>query len=406
VRTMEVSSYAFGVDLARASHRVRLQSSLAGTSSPLMLVLDTGLPTSKHRSIVDRASPVLVVLPLVSYYSHLGASLWSGALRTVCVACPSSIPEGSLVLVIHDEQRMLIAESEHEEASLASEFELLTDVGTSMGASPSAESAGQVRLVAEVTTAEELRRAGCDGADGMSVIKAEVLERDLAGSRDLVATASELFPQKPRLIRFFDGPSTTHIGPYCVSEPIPGNGFAKRRGTSHLDPGLLSRFEALLDRIGARGATTVLPMVASVREVVAFQALTGSTRASTGITVETPAAALRIEELLPYVSAVEIGIGDLTQFTMGWNRNLPNPDRLPADRIAEPVAELVERVTQHCRAADTFCALGLDLRPSFHLSSQLLELGVRTLSCPAALIGRWRTAFARRRASDSTAEDA
>ena len=134
-------------------------------------------------------------------------------------------------------------------------------------------------------------------------------------------------------------------------------------------------------------------MVSGVAEVKRFRALIQDTNATMGITVETPAAALQIVPLLDEVDFVEIGLNDLTQYTLAWDRDVPHLERLPTRRIAEPVQELIQKVTESCTRAAVTYTLGLDLKPSPDLAKLLLSMGVRSISCAPQLVPRWRHLF-------------
>ncbi len=137
----------------------------------------------------------------------------------------------------------------------------------------------------------------------------------------------------------------------------------------------------------------VFPMVTSAAEIRRIRKRWGKNAMRIGVTVETPAAAIRIDELLEVVEYVQIGLNDLTQYTMAWNRDLPNEERLPSDRIVGPVEDLIASVVDACSDANIPYTLGLDLRPSFTIAKQLLGLGVQSLSCAALLTKYWREAF-------------
>jgi hypothetical protein len=79
---------------------------------------------------------------------------------------------------------------------------------------------------------------------------------------------------------------------------------------------------------------------------------------------------------------------------MAWDRDVPNQERLPADRIVEPVADLITSVATACEAARVPYTLGMDLRPSERLACQLMRLGITSISCATSLIKPWKNIFA------------
>jgi phosphotransferase system enzyme I (PtsI) len=135
-------------------------------------------------------------------------------------------------------------------------------------------------------------------------------------------------------------------------------------------------------------------MVTSASEVRRIRRKLGSRYNHIGITAETPAAALRIEELLEVAEFVEIGLNDMTQYTMAWDRDIPNEERLPSDRIVEPVADLVASVAKACAAGGVPYTLGIDLRPTESLAAQVISLGIESISCAPSLVKPWKHAIA------------
>lgn len=168
------------------------------------------------------------------------------------------------------------------------------------------------------------------------------------------------------------------------------------RGTRILevDDTWFQRFVAGLEMLDLEQIVVVLPMVTLVSEVQRIRRRLAPKWDRLGVTVETPAAALRIDGLLEVSDFIEIGLNDLTQYTMAWDRDVPNRERLPADRIVEPVADIIASVAAASTAAGVPHALGMDLRPSENLASQILGLGITSISCAPSLIRPWKNAIA------------
>jgi phosphoenolpyruvate-protein phosphotransferase (PTS system enzyme I) len=161
-----------------------------------------------------------------------------------------------------------------------------------------------------------------------------------------------------------------------------------------VNPDLLHRFVDGLANCGLDDVIVVLPMVTMPAEVRRFQSKLPTSALQVGVSVETPAAALRIKEFLDVAQWVEIGLNDLTQYTMAWDRDVPSEERLPVDRIADPVGDLIAAVAAACRSGGTACTLGLDLRPNPVIAAQVHAFGVPSVSCAPTLVARWKDVFA------------
>ena len=313
--------------------------------------------------------PALMILPPISPYSHLAYAIWSSGVAVLATPEVEVFAEGQFMSV---------------------DFGSPAEGGEPIGASVS-----YVRLLAEVERACDCERALAGGASGLGVVRVEQLIGDPGQSlaSELVRILTKIPDLRPMKVRFFD----TEDGIPGLSgrwlEPKAGLGM---RGARVLgDIRLRAQFRSVIEQFADFGVVIVLPMVSTPRELeeaeVAFRDL--GFPVSLGVTIETPAAAVLVDELLPYVSYVELGLNDLSQYTLAWDRNVVNEALLPHDRLADAVAAFVGTVAARCRAADVDTAIGLDLRPSRTLADQLARLGVDYISSAAALTVPWRRAL-------------
>jgi len=60
--------------------------------------------------------------------------------------------------------------------------------------------------------------------------------------------------------------------------------------------------------------------------------------ASSAIAMAAQFCSLTVTDFLDEITFVEIGLNDLTQYTMAWDRNVVNPRFLPSDEIASAVS--------------------------------------------------------------------
>jgi phosphocarrier protein FPr len=94
--------------------------------------------------------------------------------------------------------------------------------------------------------------------------------------------------------------------------------------------------------------------------------------------VEVPAAALKIESLLPHVDFVSIGTNDLTQYTLAAERG--NPAVAPlSDSLDPAVLQLVDHVCQASRGRVDVAVCG-EVAADETAVPLLVGLGVRELS--------------------------
>jgi phosphotransferase system enzyme I (PtsI) len=197
----------------------------------------------------------------------------------------------------------------------------------------------------------------------------------------------------PLLVRFFD---QDRAPPKNLGGPAFSENYLGYRGVRLLevDDTVFEQFADVIETLDLRQEIVViLPMVTSASEVRRARQLFGGRWSGVGATVETPAAALRIQDLLDVSDFVQIGLNDLTQYTMAWDRDVPNFERLPADRIVEPVEDLIASIVDACVRANVPYTLGLDLKPTPRLAAQIRRIGVTSISCGPQLVKPWKHAL-------------
>jgi len=355
------------------------------------------LPSAEFfRRISTSGGVEAFIVPPCSSYSHLAGTIWSRRVPTMAIGDLGRLADGIGVLLDFENGLLHVAES----VSEADELEASTRACRSPSgiapegqAKPAVGRRSSMSVLAEATSADDLHGALVDGADGVSVVRAEDLLQDIGGkaieARALAQALTDARQALPILVRFFDPDLELEnvSGQRCVAQRYLGY-----RGVRVLevDDKWSKAFIAGLDMLGLDGVVVVLPMVTSVSEVRRAMDQFGHHGHRVGVTVETPAAALRISELLGLSTFIQIGLNDLTQYTMAWDRDVANEERLPSDFIVEPVADLIRSVTAACRLAGVPYTVGLDLRPSQALVGQLLGLGVGSISCAPALVKPWR----------------
>lgn len=338
------------------------------------------------------------VIPLCSPYSHLGASTWFNDIPTIAVDIPWTLPSNTTVLADFDTGELFIAETDTDVEALSAIY--LNTMSNPEFAYTSFkqpfESNISVQILAEVSSANDAMRALSEGADGLGVVNADRLFNSDAINRHQPNELVQVVKANPRVlplpVRFFD-PEQTEIDLHLTSNvPQESLGYRGIR-ILEIDDTWYRKFITGIEYLELKDIVIVLPMVTTIDEILRMRERLFPEWEHIGITVETPAAALQIKQLLEISDYVQIGLNDLTQYTMAWDRNVPSQERLPYDRIIEPVADLIAGVAAACTSERVPFTLGMDLRPTKSLAAQVLKLGVTSISCATSLVRPWKQAI-------------
>ncbi|MBK6657610.1 MAG: phosphoenolpyruvate synthase [Proteobacteria bacterium] len=222
-----------------------------------------------------------------------------------------------------------------------------------------------------------------------------------------IATIGAAFAPQPVIVRLSDFKSNEYanlIGGqrYEPHEENPMLGFrgASRYVADSFKPCFEMECEALRyvrEQMGLTNVEVMVPFVRTVSEaasVVELLAANGLKRGLHGLRVimmcELPSNALLADEFLVHFDGFSIGSNDLTQLTLGLDRD----SGLVADRFDErndAVKALMKRAIDACRKADKYigiCGQG----PSDHedLAEWLLDQGIESMSLnPDTVVSTW-----------------
>lgn len=270
------------------------------------LVTEDGGPTS-HTAVIARALGIPAVVAA------------AGAL---------GIPEGTLLLVdgttgelLRDPPPALVAEVAAEAA--AARTAQLDGPGRTKDGHP-------VALLANIGDAAGARAAAGAGAEGVGLFRSEFLFLDRADApgHDEQVTAYRAvfaeFPGRKVVVRTLDAGADKPL-PFLTAEheENPALGVRGLRTARRRPEVLDAQLAAIAEAAAAERADVqvMAPMVATLdeaRDVVARCRAAGI--ASAGVMIETPAAALRADDLLAVVDFVSLGTNDLAQYTMAADR--------------------------------------------------------------------------------------
>lgn len=342
------------------------------------IVTDEGGMTS-HASIVSRELGV----PAVVGTSRATTILEDGQRVTIDGELGRVVPGGEL------DQR---AEAPPEEAAH-------TVAGKPMTAT---------RVKVNVSIPDAAERAAATGADGVGLLRIEHLVLSLGRTPTKVIesegadvytdelvqgmrTVAEAFYPEPVRIRTLDAPTDEFrqlIG--GENEPTEHNPMLGFRGIRRsLDRTSAFRAEiAAFKSIYSMGYDNVelmLPLITDVSEVEEAKAIIEDVGVDLdsrtwGVMIETPASALRIEDLVESgIDFASFGTNDLTQYTLALDRN----NEHVADRFNEvhpAVLDLIGHTIDVCRANDVDTSICGQAGSNPRMIEFLVESGVSSIS--------------------------
>jgi len=152
------------------------------------------------------------------------------------------------------------------------------------------------------------------------------------------------------------------------------------------------------EKLGYTNVEIMIPFVRTVgeaREVVATLEKNGLKRGEHGLRLimmcEIPSNALLAEEFLEYFDGFSIGSNDLTQLTLGLDRD----SSLVADRFDErndAVKALLKMAIETCNRKGKYVGIcGQGPSDHFDFAQWLMEQGIQTMSLnPDTLLDTWR----------------
>ena len=252
--------------------------------------------------------------------------------------------------------------------------------------------------MANIGCREDAVLAADNGADGVGLYRLEqlYLSRKALPNEDelleIMRSAVEPIAGKPITIRLLDVGADKKLPSLDLSAEV--NPFLGRRGVRVLlaFPELLhTQLRALARLSRVRDVHILVPMVTLAQEMKRLRELLVTAAADVGAEhlpplgamIETPAAALCVDEIKQHADFLSVGTNDLTQYTMAAGRE----DPLVSDYFIDDhpaVRRLLGLVSE--AAGDMPLALCGELAGRVDMLPFLLATGIRTFSVAPPLV--------------------
>jgi phosphocarrier protein FPr len=316
------------------------------------------------------------------------ALLLDGSAGTVQVDPPAEVLEEAERTRERDAQRRAAAQAR------ASETGALSD-GT------------RIEVFANLGSAAEAARAVELGAEGVGLLRTEFLFLDRAELPDedeQTQTLREIaaaLQGRPLIVRTLDAGADKPLA--ALPMPPEANPFLGVRGirVAFSRPEVLAtQFRAILRVAAEYPVKAMLPMVATVQELIWARSVLEQARADSGIDaplelgimVEVPSAALTAAVLAEHADFFSVGTNDLTQYTMAAERG----DERLAELLTGPQPAVLRLISETVRAADAhgrFVGVCGELAGDPAAAILLAGLGVTELSMTPALVPEAKAAL-------------
>jgi phosphocarrier protein FPr/phosphocarrier protein len=247
---------------------------------------------------------------------------------------------------------------------------------------------------AEATAAIE------QGAEGCGLLRTEFLflGRDTAPDEDEQARCyqaiAEALAEAPLVVRTLDiGGDKPAPFLDLPAEANPAMGLRGVRVSLAWPEYLRAQLRAILRVQPAGQCRILIPMVASVSELLAVRAMIDAVRGElghheaiqVGVMIETPAAAITADLLAAHADFLSIGTNDLTQYALAMDRENPQLAG-DIDALHPAVLRLIAATAQGARTHGRQVAVCGGLAADAAAAAILIGLGVTELSAPPSAI--------------------
>ncbi|MEM4819116.1 MAG: phosphoenolpyruvate synthase [Nanopusillaceae archaeon] len=220
---------------------------------------------------------------------------------------------------------------------------------------------------------------------------------------------ARLIYPKPVIVRTFDLRTDEYRGlEGGDKEPIEPNpmmgwhGIRRDLDQEELLITQIRAFKELVKNLGLKNIWMMIPFVISweevkrVKDIMIREGLIPHKDVKFGIMVETPAAALTIDEIIEKagIDFISFGTNDLTQLTLGVDRNNEIVQKLMNEKHPA-VLRLIERVVKICRKRGVYTSICGQAGSDPEYAEFLVKLGIDSISANVDSIDIIREAVAR-----------
>jgi multiphosphoryl transfer protein len=243
-----------------------------------------------------------------------------------------------------------------------------------------------IRVLANASTVAELREAMAQGAEGVGLLRSELLFLEAAAWPRIEQQVRAMRPVLEMLrgqtatVRLFDfgGDKTP---PFLL-------GTTKRGIDLLLDhpERLREHVAAILEAGSGTHLRILVPMVDTPEQLVPIRAMLGPNRAELGAMIETPQAAEAAANIASDCQFLSIGTNDLTQLVLGLDRERSNT----APVLDPRVLRLIAATARAGRAEGIPVDVCGEAASDSSVMPVLVGLGVDELSVAAARVGQVR----------------
>ena len=221
-----------------------------------------------------------------------------------------------------------------------------------------------------------------------------------------IKTVADAFYPRPVWVRTLDAPTDEFRAMEGgEGEPEEHNPMLGWRGirrdlteTEHFRLEIRA-FKKLHD-IGLTNVGIMLPMVQHVREfqkakAIMFEENLDMEKIDIGIMVETPGAALTIEDFIEDgIDFISLGTNDLTQYTLAVDRNNESVAGLYSE-LHPAILKLIEYVVEHCNEAGVKTSICGQAGSYPEMAKRLVEIGITSISANIDAVATVRETVAR-----------
>lgn len=257
----------------------------------------------------------------------------------------------------------------------------------------------QVEVVANIGDVESAEEALEYGAEGVGLLRTEFLYLNRESSPDeaeqfeAYRSIAEVMGERPVIIRTLDIGGDKPL-PYLdlEAEMNPFLGVRAIRLTLRRPELFQPQLRAILQAAEGKNVKVMFPLIGTrdevarakekleeARQALAEEGIPYSEDIEIGIMVETPAAAVQIDQIAPLVDFFSIGSNDLTQYTLACDRGNEELSDLFQD-LDPAVLRLIRQVIDAAHAADRWVGLCGQLAGDRRAIPVLLGLGLDEFS--------------------------